>query len=109
MVFVVLAVIGTGYMYLRSLDFLRGPILILGSIQNGSTVGNSLVAVSGSVENIAFLTLNGRQIFTNEEGSFLEKLLLAPGYNIITLEAKDRFGRVKTERLELVYEPEIIN
>ena len=47
--------------------------------------------------------MNDRQMFTDEEGEFSEKLLLSYGYNIITVKAKDRFGRETKKTLELIY------
>ena len=39
----------------------------------------------------------------DDQGRFAERLLLAPGYNIITAKAVDRFGKEKEYGLELVY------
>jgi hypothetical protein len=59
--------------------------------------------VVGEAKNVSYLSLNGRQIFTDESGTFSEKLLLPYGYTIMTLKARDRFGRSRTYTLELVY------
>ena len=94
------------YVYLQSREYLRGPVLTIEEPLNGSMSTTSLVALLGRAHNISFLTLNGRQIFTDEQGRFKESLLLQDGYNIMTLEAKDRFGHSVEKRLELVYKPE---
>ena len=100
-----LALVGTmvWYAYSKSADFLEGPTIIILTPENGITVNHSLVEVKGTAEHIAHITLNGRQIFVTEEGFFSEQLLLSPGYNIITLEARDRFDREVKQTLELVY------
>jgi hypothetical protein len=92
-----------GYTYFQSIAFLRGPILSVEFPQNGATLEESLVTVVGSASYITKLSLNGRPIFIDEDGRFSEKLLLMYGYNIITLEANDRFDRTTRETLELVY------
>ncbi|HEY4508146.1 MAG TPA: hypothetical protein VJJ55_00630 [Candidatus Paceibacterota bacterium] len=101
-----LAVLGfASYGYLQSREYLRGPVIAVEEPKNGALSTTSLITVRGNARNISFLTLNGRQIFTDEQGRFREALLLQNGYNIMTIEAKDRFGHIKTKRLELVYKP----
>lgn len=82
---------------------IEGPIITVTSPANGALVGNSLVEIQGNVQNISFITLNDRQIYADEKGNFKEKLLLYPGYSIMKLYAKDRFGREITKGLSLVY------
>lgn len=94
------------YAYLQSRDFLRGPVITITEPRNGSVATSSFITLSGKARNVAFLTLNSRQIFTDERGNFSESLLLPEGYSIMTIEAKDRFGHVAQKRLELVYKPE---
>lgn len=73
--------------------YLRGPkVLIENKIQNGP-----LLELAGVAERIAFLSLQGKQIFTDENGRWQETILLLPGYNSVAVVATDRFGR-KTEK-----------
>lgn len=105
-VIVIIVVIAlASYAYFQSREYLRGPVITILEPPNGLMSTTSLVALRGTARNVSFLTLNGRQIFTDERGVFRESLLLQDGYNIMTLEAKDRFGHVETKRLELVYKP----
>ena len=101
-----LVIAGLGvYTYLQSREYLRGPVIAVEEPKNGALSTTSLITVRGNARNISFLTLNGRQIFTDEQGRFREALLLQNGYNIMTIEAKDRFGHRMEKRLELVYKP----
>ncbi len=104
-VFVSLVLFGllSFYAYYQSREYLRGPLLTIEAPADGAAFVAPLITLVGTAENIAFLTLNGRQIFTDESGRFSERLLLQEGYTIITLEAKDRFGHRAEKRLELVY------
>ena len=106
-VFVSLALFGllSLYAYYQSREYLRGPLLTIVTPTDGAVFSSPLITLSGTAENVAFFTLNGRQIFTDESGRFSEQLLLQEGYTIITLEAKDRFGHRAEKRLELVYTP----
>ena len=98
----VVAVIG-GYGTFRARTFAEGPVINVSEPKNGSFVADSLVTVSGTAKNISFLNLNGAQIFTDEAGKFTEKILLSYGYNIITLEEKDRFGRKAETSLQIMH------
>lgn len=51
--------------------------------------------VHGTAENIVSLTLNGRAIYTDDQGNFDEEVVLPVGYTVITLTAEDRYGRVR--------------
>lgn len=102
---VVLFVLGIlTYAYFRTSDLLGGPILSIDTPQNGATLTDPYVEIVGYAKNISYLSLNGRQIFTDEAGVFNEKLLVPYGYTIMTLKARDRFGRSITKSLELVYQ-----
>jgi hypothetical protein len=92
-----------GYGAFRSKDFIEGPELSLLSPLNGALVSDALIEIRGNAQNISFLTLNDDKIFTDEAGDFTERVLLSYGYNVMTLKAKDRFGRETVEKLELIY------
>jgi len=92
-----------GYAAFKAKSLVEGPDIGIISPLNGATSTESLVELSGFAHNISFLTLNGDKIYTNEAGAFKEKILLSYGYNIMTLEAKDRFGRTAQKTLQLIY------
>lgn len=90
------------YGFYKSRVILEGPEIIIENPQNGQTVPGSYVEINGKAKNVSFLRLNGRQIFTDEYGNFQESLLLARGYNIIEVSAKDKFNRATIKQLHLV-------
>ena len=92
-----------GYGAFRAKSLVEGPDIGIASPLNGATSTESLITVKGYAKNISFLTLNGNKIFTDESGVFTERVLLSYGYNIMTLEAKDRFGRTAQKTLQLIY------
>lgn len=83
-------------------SFLTGPKVVIETPQNGRIFSSSDVEVRGWAKNVSLLYLNGRQIFTDQKGNFKETVLLARGYNIVELKAKDKFGREIRELRELV-------
>lgn len=92
-----------GYGAFKAKSLVEGPDIGIISPLNGATSTESMIELSGFAHNISFLTLNGDKIFTDESGAFKEKILLSYGYNIMTLEAKDRFGRTAQKTLQLIY------
>jgi hypothetical protein len=90
------------YGLFKAENFLSGPKIVIEAPKNGQTFTVSAVEIEGQAKNISLFYLNGRQIFTDKDGKFKESLLLARGYNIIELKAKDKFNREVKEIRELV-------
>jgi hypothetical protein len=101
---VIFFVLLAGYGLFQTKNLILGPNIAIASPANGAAVGLNPVEVKGQADRIAFISLNGEQIFTDKEGNFSQKLLLNHGYNIIKLEAQDKFGRTIEKVLNLVYE-----
>jgi hypothetical protein len=91
-----------GYALYQAQNLIKGPQLSLQSPFNGTTVQEPAVAIKGMAKNISYISLNDRQIYVDKDGQFNEELLLAPGYNVWKLEAKDKFGRVVSKKIELI-------
>jgi len=92
------------YGLFKSYKYQSGPKIYIENPANYSSYKENLIGVEGVVKNIAFITLNGRTIYIDKEGRFKEELILIPGYNIMTIEAQDRFGRSISQRRFLYYE-----
>lgn len=91
------------YAGFKAKDLVLGPQLAITSPIDGAVMDQSLVEITGTVKNISFLRLNDNKIFADEHGVFREKLLLSYGYNIISVEADDRFGRSIQKTIRLIY------
>jgi hypothetical protein len=99
----IVAIVGiSGYSLYQAKNIILGPELAIESPFDGATVNEPAVAIKGIAKNVAYITLNDRQIFVDKAGTFSEELLLAPGYNIWKLEAKDKFGRVVSKKIEVI-------
>jgi len=61
------------------------------------------VTLEGQARNIVALTLNGREIYTDQSGYFKEALILENGYTVATITARDRYGRVRSYEESFVY------
>jgi len=97
------------YIIFQARFMIEGPQITL--IHEPSRLQNErIITLSGTAKNITEISLNGRQIFTDEYGNFDEALVLENGYNINTLAAIDRYGRQVQVVRPFIYIPaSIIN
>lgn len=100
---VIIVSIIIGYSYLKVKDLISGPTITVAYPANGESLKQDYVNVTGKAERISQIYLNGRKIFTDEQGNFNEPLLLSEGYNIFEIKAEDQFGREIKKILQLVY------
>jgi hypothetical protein len=63
---------------------------------------SSVAIVSGTADKATLLTLNGREIFIDKVGNFSESVAMLPGFSVITLTAKDKFGNDAEKKFEIV-------
>lgn len=101
--FTCIILIVAGYALFATHDIILGPSISVSEPINGSSFTTPSIRIKGIVLRIREITLNGRPITIDDKGNFNEAVLLAPGYNLFTLTARDKFGRSKDYRLELVY------
>ena len=98
-----LIVVFVGYTLYEIQKVVLGPRIEVLSPTNGSLVANSFTEISGIAKNINEISLNDRKIYTDEQGNFKEELLLAYGYNAVSLKASDKFGRKTEKVVEVIY------
>lgn len=66
--------------------------------------GSNIFEIKGLAPRASYISLNGREIFINKEGQFSEPIALLPGFSVITINTRDKFGKTKEKKFELVYE-----
>lgn len=99
---IVLFILLAAYSLFQARFLILGPQIWITSPTNGGVVESPLVIIQGRSNNIAWLSLNDRQIFTDESGVWSEKLIVSSGISIMTLKARDRFGRETQESVQIV-------
>ena len=92
-----------GYSFYEARNIIAGPVINVYEPRNGTFFSKPLVEIKGNVKNISEISLNDKQITIDKTGFFSEKFLLSEGYNIIKIDAQDKFGRKKEKKLELVF------
>jgi hypothetical protein len=65
---------------------------------------SSLAVVKGVAAKATYITLNGREIFIDKDGNFSESIAVLPGFSIVTLNARDKFGKTAEKKFEVVTE-----
>lgn len=93
------------YVQFQARNILLGPTI---SLQESPTLiqHDRTITLHGSARNIVKLTLNGKEIHTDEKGEFTQAVVLENGYTVMTLNAQDRFGRDTVLTREYVYVPQ---
>lgn len=95
-----------GYSLFQVHKIMTGPTIELSLPHDSLVTGpNNRIRLTGIAANVAFISLNDNPIYVDETGTFNESLLLNPGYNIIKLYGKDKFGKTLTKLVEITYKP----
>lgn len=102
---ILLGVLIVGYSIFQAQKILGGPSITVLSPINGATYTTTLIELKGVAKNVSTLMLNDRPLYTDKLGNFSDTLLLNPGYNILKLEAKDKFGSGTQKMIEIIYKP----
>ena len=95
------------FVFYRSIDLIRGPVLELNEPKNGSVYLSPVIDVRGAVKNVTDVSLNGRQILINKNGFFNEKYILSEGLNKISIVINDRFDRKVENIFDVICKPQI--
>ena len=84
------------------MSFIVKGVKILAEIEQGPN--EKITEVKGNAKNAIFLSLNGREIFIEKDGNFKENISTLPGYGVVMLVARDKFGNVAEKKFEVVGE-----
>lgn len=90
-----------GYSYFALEGYVRGPRIDLTGPENGISTTTARITIVGRAIHVNTLTINGATTSPDLAGNFSESLLLAPGYNIMRVDAKDRYGRTVEKTIEM--------
>ena len=101
-VIILVALIITLYALSRSFNYIHGPNIEVFQPIDGSSISSTTVTIIGRADRINTLSLNGKTVFIDQSGNFNETIAIFSGINILTLDARDQFGREVKRQLELV-------
>lgn len=83
------------------MDFIVHGVEIFANVEN--TESPSIVQIKGNAKNAVYISLNGREIYIDKDGSFTEPVALLPGLSVVTLDAQDKFGKSSEKKFEVMY------
>lgn len=93
------------YVRFQARNILSGPTIDL-TKEYAPLQHERRLVISGTAHNIVKLTINGKEIHTDESGMFTHPLVLEEGYTIMEIVAQDRFGRTTSLQREYAYVPQ---
>jgi hypothetical protein len=94
-----------GVVFYNTKDIFFGAPFSIVAVTDGATVRNSFLPISGSAKNATEVDINGRVVAIDKKGIFSDGIVLSPGYNIVEIKQRDRFGKEQKKVLHLVAEP----
>lgn len=65
-------------------------------------INENIINIKGIAKNAVNIKINGREISIDQKGNFDETLALFLGYNLININAQDKFGNVDEKNYQLV-------
>lgn len=92
------------YVGFQARFIIEGPQVTL-SPEPSVVYNDRVVLLNGLARNVTALSINGRPIATDPEGNFNEPVVLENGYTIMSIDARDRYGRAVHIERPLVYVP----
>ena len=91
------------YAFFVSRDLIFGVRIRKVNLNDGATVTDNIMKITGNAKNAIKLILDGREISVDQAGNFSETIALLPGYNIISIKAQDKFGYIDEKNYKLIY------
>ena len=91
--FGLLIAVVVGYGLFEARRIIQGPVITILTPINGSATSTNALSITGRAENISFLTIEDKPAYTDGAGNFAVTLSPPPGLAVITVAARDRFGR----------------
>jgi hypothetical protein len=84
----------------EKMSFIWNGVKIQATLEQSAS--SSIAIVRGVADKATRITLNGREIFIDKDGNFSESISMLPGFSIVTLNAKDKFGKTAEKKFEVV-------
>lgn len=108
-----LRLLGLGFLFLviivygiwKGRDLIFGINLKISGITNNETTTNANINLVGNAYHAVDINVDGRVVPIEQDGSWHDEIALLKGYNIISISAKDRFGRIITKTFSVTYKP----
>ncbi len=101
LIFICVALLISGYGLFEARKLIDGPDIVIESPANNSATSTTAVTITGTAQNISFLTINDAPSYTDESGKFVYRFSPPAGYTVVTVAAVDRFGRRASKQVSI--------
>jgi hypothetical protein len=91
------------YSFFGSKDLILGVKIKNVNLTDGITMTENPIKITGNARNAIKLILNGREISIDQQGNFEETIAFLSGYNIISIEAQDKFGYTDEKNYKIIH------
>ncbi len=91
------------YAFFRSYDLLFGVKIKNVNLADGAKMENNILNITGNAKNAVHLLLDGREVSVDQDGNWNETIALLSGYNVVSVEAKDKFGESDEKIYKLIF------
>ncbi len=81
-----------GYLWHQLSYLIYPPNLEITQPASDITVSSKIIELSGNTDPDVNLTINGKEVYVNQEGEFKSEISLDSGLNILRIKVKDKFG-----------------
>lgn len=102
--FIILIALTVIYGLFRAYPLVAGPSITIFYPQEGDIVASSTFEVSGRVVRSKEITLQGKSITVDTDGTFRETIVSLRPYTLIVLTATDTYGKNTVKTLKVVPE-----
>jgi len=99
---IILVLLASLYGIFRAYPLLVGPSITIYYPYEGDTVASTTFEVSGKVLRSKEITLQGKSITIDTDGTFRETVVAYPPYTILVITATDSYGKTATKSLQVV-------
>lgn len=93
-----------GLIFYNTRDVVFGAPLTVHTAPDGTTLSDIFEPISGIAKHAKTVQINGRDIAIDRFGHFNDGIVLSPGYNIVEVALKDKFGNEKKTTYHWVVE-----
>lgn len=92
----IVAIFIVSYGFFSAHKYIMGPKISLLKPDNWSLSQNNIIEIEGNIKNANATYINNNVLYIDKNGDFKNRLLLNPGYNVLSIKARDRFGKEKS-------------
>lgn len=89
-----------GFLAYKNLREVSGGVNIEAKIDKDENT-SSLFTLKGNAKHATFITINGREIYIQKNGDFKERIAMPDGYSVVTIFARNKFGKDVEKKIEL--------